>query len=36
MRQATQTGALHQPRGIGWGEKWETGSKGRVYMYTYD
>ena len=30
-----QTGALHQPRGVGWGERWEGGSKGRGYMYTY-
>ena len=31
----TQTGALYQPRGVGWGGRWEGGSKGRVYMYTY-
>ena len=27
-------GALYQPRGVGWGGRWEGGSKGRVYMYT--
>ena len=31
----TQTGALYQPRGVGWGKRWEGGSKGRGYMYTY-
>ena len=33
-----QTGALHQPEGwdgVGWGGRWEGGSKGRGYMYTY-
>ena len=35
MAQETQTGGLYQPRGVGWGEKWEGGSKGRRYMYTY-
>ena len=25
----------HQPRGVGWGRRWEGGSKGRGYMYTY-
>ena len=34
--QETQTGALYQPRGVGWGGKWERGSKGWGYMYTYD
>ena len=37
MAQQTQTGALYQPRGVGWGGIWERGSK--VYMvylwYTY-
>ena len=28
-------GALYQPRGVGWGVRWEGGSKGRGYMYTY-
>ena len=27
--QETQTGALYQSRGVGWGRKWEGGSKGR-------
>ena len=28
-------GLCHQPRGVGWGGRWEGGSKGRGYMYTY-
>ena len=36
MAQETQTGALYQPRGVQWGGRWEGGSKGRGYMYTYD
>ena len=28
-------GALHQPRGVGWGGRWERISKGSLYMYTY-
>ena len=36
MSQETQTGALYQPRRMGWGRGWEGGSKGRGYMYTYD
>ena len=35
MAQETQTGALHQSRGMGWGGRWEGGSKQRGYMYTY-
>ena len=35
MAQETQTGALYQPRGMGWGGRWEGGSKGRGYIYTY-
>ena len=27
MAQETQTGALYQPRGVGWGGRWEGGSK---------
>ena len=34
MAQETQTGALYQPRGVGWGGRWEGGSKGRGYIYT--
>ena len=33
--QETQTGALCQPRGFGWGGRWEGVSKGRGHMYTY-
>ena len=29
VSQETQTGALYQPRGAGWGGRWEGGSKGR-------
>ena len=36
MAQETQTGALYQPRGVGWGGRWEGGSKGRGYIYTMD
>ena len=35
MAQETQTGALYQPRGVGWGGRWEGGSKGRGYIYIY-
>ena len=35
MSQGTQTGALYQPRWVGWGGRWEGVSKGRGYMYTY-
>ena len=35
MAQKTQTGALYQPRGVGWGGKLEGVSKGKGYMYTY-
>ena len=35
MAQETQTGALYQPREVGWRGRWEGGSKGRGYMYTY-
>ena len=35
MAQETQTGALYKPRGVGWEGRWEGGSKGRGYMYTY-
>ena len=30
MAQETQTGCLNQTRGVGWGGRWEGGSKGRV------
>ena len=35
MAQETQTGALYQSRGVGWGGRWEGGSRGRGHMYTY-
>ena len=35
VSQETQIGALYQPRGMGWGGKWELGSRRREYMYTY-
>ena len=28
-------GALNQPRGMGWGGRWEEVSKGRGHMYSY-
>ena len=34
MSQGTQTGAPYQPRGVGWGGRWEGGSRGRGYIYT--
>ena len=27
--------ALYQPKGVGWARRWEGGSKGSGYMYTY-
>ena len=35
MAQETQIGVLYQPRGAGWGGRWEGVPKGRGYMYTY-
>ena len=35
MVQETQTGTLHQPRGVGWAGRWVGGSEGRGYMHTY-
>ena len=35
VAQAIQTGALYQPRGVGWGGRQEGGSKRRGHMYTY-
>ena len=35
MAQETQTRALYQPRGVGWGGRGEGGSEGRGHMYTY-
>ena len=33
MSQETQTGALYQPRQVGWGGRQEGGSIGKGYMY---
>ena len=35
MAQETQTRALYQPRGVGWGGTWEGGSKGWGYIYLW-
>ena len=35
MAEETQTGALYQPRGVGWGGKWQKGSRGRGYVYLW-
>ena len=35
MAQETQTRALCQSRGVGWGRRWEGVSKGMRYTYTY-
>ena len=35
MAQETQTGAVCQPGGLGWGVRWEVGSGERGYMYSY-
>ena len=34
MSQGTQTGALYQPRGVGWGGRWGGGSRGRGHICT--
>jgi len=34
MSQETQTGALYQPRRVGWGGRWEGGLKERGYKYS--
>ena len=34
MSQETQTGALYQPKGVGWAGRGEGGSRGKTYMYT--
>ena len=33
MAQETQTGAMYQPIGLGWGGRWEGVSKGMGYIY---
>ena len=30
-----EQGLCYQPRGMGWGGRWEGVSRGREYMYTY-
>ena len=35
MAQETQTGALYQPREVGWKWRWDGGSKGRRDTYAY-
>ena len=35
MAKETHIGALYQPRVVGWGRKWDGGSKGKGHMYTY-
>jgi len=32
MAQEIQTGALYQPRGVGWGDRWEGVSRRRGYI----
>ena len=34
MAQETQTEDLYQPRGVGWGRRWQEVPKMRGYMYT--
>ena len=34
MSQGTQTGALYQPRGVGWGGRWEGDSRGKGHTCT--
>ena len=35
VAQETQKGALYQPSGVGWGGRWEGGSRGSRHMYIY-
>ena len=35
MAQETQTGAMYQPRGVGWGGSWEGVSKEGIYVYLW-
>ena len=35
MSQGTWTGALYQPKGVGWEGRWVGSSRGRGHMYTY-
>ena len=36
MIQGAQPRTLSQPRWVGWGGRWEGGSRRRGHMYTYD
>ena len=36
LTQAAQLSTPWQPRGMGWGGRWEAGSRGRGHMYTCD
>ena len=36
MAQETQTRALYQSRGVGWGGRWEGALRGKGYVYPYD
>ena len=35
MMPGAQASALWQPRGVGWSERWEGGSRGMGHMCTY-
>ena len=35
MMQGAQPGALWQHRGVGWGHRWEGGSRRRTYVYLW-
>jgi len=35
LRKLKQGFCINLARGMGWGGRWEGGSKGRSYMYTY-
>ena len=36
MAQETQTGALYQPRGVGWEGRWEGASRGDICILMTD
>ena len=35
MMQGAQTGDLRQPKGVGWGGRWEGGLRGRECVYLW-
>ena len=35
MMLGDQPGALREPRGVGWGGKWEEGLREKQHMFTY-